>query len=77
MTALDVIRDRAGSEPVALGLILGSGLGHLAHAVQGVAIPYADLPGFPHVAVSGHNPNLHIGTLEGVRVAVFGAREHY
>jgi purine-nucleoside phosphorylase len=45
--------------------------------VEGVAIPYADLPGFPHVGVSGHNPNLHVGTLEGVRVAVFGAREHY
>jgi len=75
--AIGVIRERAGDAPVRLGLILGSGLGHLAHAVDGVAIPYADLPGFPHAAVSGHNPNLHIGTLEGVRVAVFGAREHY
>jgi purine-nucleoside phosphorylase len=77
MTAVDVVRDRAGSEPVRLGLILGSGLGHLAGAVDGVAIPYADLPGFPHVGVSGHDPNLVIGTLEGMRVAVFGAREHY
>ena len=75
--ALAAIRARAGAEPVRLGLILGSGLGHLAHAVEGVAIRYADLPGFPHVSVSGHNPHLHIGTLEGVRVAVFGAREHY
>lgn len=74
---LDAVQARAGTEPVRLGLILGSGLGHLAHAVDGVTIPYADLPGFPHAAVSGHNPNLHIGTLEGVRVAVFGAREHY
>lgn len=73
----DLIRARAGSAPVRLGLILGSGLGHLAQAVDGVAIPYADLPGFPHASVSGHNPNLVIGTLEGVRVAVFGAREHY
>ncbi len=71
------IRARAGDAPVRLGLILGSGLGHLAGAVEGVAIPYADLPGFPHVGVSGHNPNLVIGDLEGVRVAVFGAREHY
>ena len=71
------IRARAGDAPVRLGLILGSGLGHLAHAVQGVAIPYGDLPGFPNVGVSGHNPHLHVGTLEGVRVAVFGAREHY
>ncbi|RUS58685.1 purine-nucleoside phosphorylase [Pseudorhodobacter sp. E13] len=71
------IRNLAGAEPVKLGLILGSGLGHLAGAVQGVAIPYADLPGFPHAGVSGHNPNLVIGDLEGVRVAVFGGRAHY
>ena len=71
------IRAKAGPAPVSLGLILGSGLGHLAAAVDGVAIPYADLPGFPHASVSGHNPNLVIGNLEGVRVAVFGAREHY
>ena len=71
------VHARAGSAPVKLGLILGSGLGHLADTVKGVAIPYADLPGFPHIGVSGHNPNLIIGDLEGVRVAVFGAREHY
>ena len=74
---VSLIQARAGAAPVQLGLILGSGLGHLAGAVDGVAIPYADLPGFPHVGVSGHNPNLVIGDLEGVRVAVFGAREHY
>ena len=72
-----LIRARAGAAPVKLGLILGSGLGHLASAVQGVAIPFADLPGFPHIGVSGHNPTLVIGDLEGVRVAIFGAREHY
>ncbi|HBV55134.1 MAG TPA: purine-nucleoside phosphorylase, partial [Rhodobacteraceae bacterium] len=27
--------------------------------------------------VSGHNPNLVIGSLEGRRVAVFGGRAHY
>jgi purine-nucleoside phosphorylase len=73
----DLIRRLAGDAPVRLGLILGSGLGHLAGAVEGVSIPYADLQGFPHIGVSGHNPNLVIGNLEGVRVAVFGAREHY
>ena len=76
-TLASLIRSRAGEAPVRLGLILGSGLGHIAEQVEGVAIPYADLPGFPHVGVSGHNPNLPVGTLEGVRVAVFGAREDY
>ena len=33
---LDTIRARAGAAPVALGLVLGSGLGHLAGAVDGV-----------------------------------------
>jgi len=75
--SVDLIRKRAGTAPVALGLILGSGLGHLAGTVRGVSIPYADLPGFPHAGVSGHNPTLVIGDLEGVRVAVLGAREHY
>jgi purine-nucleoside phosphorylase len=73
----DLIRDRAGKAPVRVGLILGSGLGHLAGAVAGTAVPYADLAGFPQIGVSGHNPNLVIGDLEGVRVAIFGAREHY
>ena len=73
----DMIRTRAGNAPPRLGLILGSGLGHLADHVEGVAIPYPDLPGFPHAGVSGHNPKLVIGHLEGVRVAVFGGREHY
>ncbi|MCP5036375.1 MAG: purine-nucleoside phosphorylase [Rhodobacteraceae bacterium] len=73
----DFIQARAGFAPVRVGLILGSGLGHLADAVDGVTIPYGDLPGFPHAGVSGHNPNLVIGDLEDTRVAVFGARAHY
>jgi purine-nucleoside phosphorylase len=71
------IKQIAGDAPVSIGLILGSGLGHIADSVDGVAIPYSDLPGFPHAGVSGHNPNLVIGHLVGVRVAVFGGRAHY
>lgn len=76
-TLADQIKSVAGSEPVQIGLILGSGLGHIANEVNGVAVPYSDLSGFPHAGVSGHNPNLVIGDLEGVRVAVFGGRAHY
>ncbi len=72
-----LIRDRAGDEPPEYGLILGSGLGHLAAAVEGVAIPYSDLPGFPHAGVSGHVPQLVVGRLDGRRVAVLGGRAHY
>lgn len=75
--AVSIIHDRAGSEPVALGLVLGSGLGHLADAAGGTAIPYSDLPGFPGAGVSGHRGALVIGRLEGHRVAIFAGRAHY
>lgn len=71
------IQEKAGDAPVEMGLILGSGLGHLADAVEGTSIPYADLEGFPKPGVSGHNPKLVIGDLLGTRVAIFGARAHY
>lgn len=77
LTVIETIRARAGTRPVEVGLVLGSGLGHLTGAVDGVAIPYSALPGFPHAGVSGHNAELVIGDLEGVRVAVFGGRAHY
>jgi purine-nucleoside phosphorylase len=77
MEALETIRARAGAAPVTVALVLGSGLGHLTGAVDGVAIDYADLPGFPHAGVSGHQPKLVVGQLEGVPVAVLGGRAHY
>jgi purine-nucleoside phosphorylase len=76
-TALATIRARAPEIRPRVGFILGSGLGNLADAVKGVAIDYAELPGFPHAGVSGHSPKLVIGQLEGVEVAVLGGREHY
>jgi purine-nucleoside phosphorylase len=77
MDAAALIRNRAGAAPIALGLVLGSGLGHLTGAVDGVAFDYADLPGFPEARVSGHRPKLVVGELEGVRIAVLGGRAHY
>jgi purine-nucleoside phosphorylase len=71
------IRTHAGDAPVRVGLVLGSGLGHLAKGVDGTAIPYTDLDGFPHAGVSGHRADLVVGDLEGQRVAVLGGRAHY
>ena len=76
--AAQYIRAHAGDEPVALGLILGSGLGALAAEVEGPGpIPFADLPGFPVSGVSGHAGEIAVGELEGVRVALLSGRAHY
>lgn len=72
-----LIRSRAGDAAPDYGLILGSGLGHLAEQIDGVTIPYSDLPSFPAAGVSGHMPQLVIGKLEGRRIAVFAGRSHY
>lgn len=74
----EIVTRKAGNAPIEIGLVLGSGLGPLADAVEGaISIPYADLPGFPQGGVSGHQSRLVIGQLGGRRVAVFSGREHY
>lgn len=75
--SLELIRQRIGDAKVEIGFVLGSGLGHLAETVEGEAFDYSELFGFPEGGVSGHNPKLVIGEMEGVRVAVFGGRAHY
>lgn len=77
MSLVSRVQDLAGTEPVEVALVLGSGLGHLADKVEGVSIPYDTLEGFPDTGVSGHNPRLVIGNLAGVRVAILGGRSHY
>ncbi len=61
-----------------VGIILGSGLGELAQAVeQPVALPFAGIPHFAESTVSGHAGQLVIGTLAGVHVCVMQGRLHY
>jgi purine-nucleoside phosphorylase len=61
-----------------LAIILGSGLGSLADEIgKPVIIPFAQIPGFPRGAVSGHRKALISGELEGRRVLVFAGRSHY
>ncbi len=76
--ATDVINGRTGGAQFRVGLILGSGLGALADAVEGATIiPYGDLPGFPATGVAGHEGRLLLGHLAGVPVAVLQGRAHY
>jgi xanthosine phosphorylase len=60
-----------------LGIILGSGLGAVADALEdGASIPYTELPDFPQPSVHGHAGTLALGTLAGVPVAVLQGRKH-
>ena len=60
-----------------VGLVLGSGLGGLAHdLVDRVEIPYSEIPGWPASTAVGHAGVLVLGTVDGVPVAALKGRAH-
>jgi purine-nucleoside phosphorylase len=70
------VRRRTDLVP-AVGIVLGSGLGGLADdLVDAVAIPFADLPGWPAATAPGHVGRLLLGQLDGVPVAMLQGRLH-
>lgn len=78
MRAAEILRQRGTGEPVDVAVLLGTGLGSLAGAVdQPLTVSYRDLPGFPETAVPGHAGQLAIGVQEGVRVAYLRGRAHF
>lgn len=61
-----------------IGIILGTGLSPIADAMQvDIAIPYADIPGFPTSTVKGHDGKLIFGKLNNTPVLVMKGRFHY
>ena len=60
-----------------LGIVLGSGLGGIADALENpTRFPYGELEGFPQPTVQGHGGTLHFGELGGTPVAIFQGRKH-
>ncbi len=75
--AVEQIRLKTDLQPT-VGLVLGSGLGSLADTLENrVAIPYAEIPGWPLSTVHGHSGQLVIGYLEGQVVAAQQGRAHF
>jgi purine-nucleoside phosphorylase len=70
------VRTRTNLRPK-VGLVLGSGLGGLADALDlDVAIPFGELPGWPPATAPGHAGRLLFGRLGGVPVAMQQGRFH-
>ena len=75
--AAAAVRARARVAP-RIGIILGTGLGDFADALEGrTVIAYRDIPHFPVSTVESHAGELHLGTLAGQPVAVMKGRVHY
>lgn len=61
-----------------IGVICGSGLGHLADTlVDPESFPYEEIPNFPVSTVQGHAGKMVFGLLNGVQVMCMQGRFHY
>jgi purine-nucleoside phosphorylase len=75
--AAEAVRGRVKRLPGA-GLVLGSGLGNLADALEDVdVIPVGEIPHWPPSTVQGHSGRVLVGQLEGQTVLVQQGRAHY
>jgi purine-nucleoside phosphorylase len=75
--AAGAVRARWTGKP-RVGIILGTGLGGLAAEISPeAAIPYADVPHFPHTTVETHAGRLACGRLAGKAVLAMEGRFHF
>ena len=75
--AAKAIRRRIGEVRPVAAVVLGSGLGGLADRIANpVAVPFAEVPGFPSATIVGHAGKLIAGTLGGRPVVALAGRFH-
>lgn len=75
--AVEFLRQRSALNPE-IGIVLGTGLGGLAHEIiDPVVIPYKEIPHFPVATVEGHTGALIFGQLSGRNVIAMQGRFHY
>ena len=74
--AAQFLRSRVRQAPEA-AIVLGSGLGRFASAVEGATtIAYEEIPHWPAATLIGHAKSLTAGTVASRRVAVLSGRAH-
>ena len=75
--AASAVAQRLGKLAPRVAVVLGSGLGSVADAVQSaIRIPQSAIPGFPEPKAPGHKGELVAGMLDGVPLLVQSGRFH-
>ncbi len=77
LKSIEFIRARSAGFQPRVGIVLGSGLGDLAHRIAPTRIfKFEDIPEFPTPRVSGHAGNLILGELGHTPVVALQGRCH-
>ena len=72
------LKERLGALGAQVGIVLGSGLGAAAEAVEDAkTVPYSEIPHFPQSTVEGHSGRIVAGRLGGAPVIIMQGRVHY
>lgn len=74
---IEFIKSKIKDNVPEIGLILGSGLGSIGEEIEGISIPYNEIPNFPVSSVEGHEGKLIIGNLSGKNVIAMQGRFHF
>lgn len=75
--AVQYVRSKSSLQPE-VGVILGSGLGHVVDAIDvETTIPYGEIPGARASTVLGHQGRLILGRAKNLPVAVMQGRVHF
>jgi purine-nucleoside phosphorylase len=76
-TSAATLRERLGPRRPKIAVLLGTGWGPFADAVQdAVELRYDELPAFPSLAIGGHAGRLKAGRVGGTEVMVLAGRKH-
>jgi purine-nucleoside phosphorylase len=75
--AAAAIAKRAADRKPTVAIVLGSGLGGLAKAIQNpIRVPFKEIPGFPEATVVGHDGAVIAGSLGGREIVALSGRFH-
>lgn len=74
---LDYIKGQIKDFVPETALVLGSGSGDFASNLNGIEIPYSDIPNFKTSSVQGHNGSLLFCNFEGKNIVIAKGRVHF
>lgn len=74
---LEFIKEKIKDFKPELAIVLGSGLGAFCDGLDGISIPYGDIPGFSPAKVKGHKGELLFCNIHGKNCVIMQGRFHF